>query len=777
MASIAGTELGTAPPPSGWLSQLRRLLSRELAPNSRKLRSALRLTTIGTVGAGLIASSHIHSEVGTYIVWLLVGAGPMMSLRTALTFLVAEAACLTGSVMMARALAETPWLMLGFLFLVFSFSTYLGTLWKLGAPLLLIEVVCLDTFYGVVFAPEQIGWDAANAFGGSVIAFGVMVLFDDWLWPDPGDRILMKALGASVARTRVRFLEATGFYLGHERARRPPLPPPTSDLPAHLTLLDQALAEGLSAHRRAILLAAITRATRIALEVDRLIFAVRHAVRGQIQAMVRPELELAVEAIANALDDFARVLPGEIPVGVDNPPPASAARARTAIDALSARILQVRPIYLHTASSAEVENFASFTDSLATLTRLIERLLDEPPHVPDAPTARPAPRLANPPDQAAIRYSLKVGLAVVVGYTIGIVAHRPDLSTILTTVLITALPTYGASLRKMILRIIGSTIGGVVSLLAIVIVSPNFETLPAYMIAVFTVFYISGYSSLSSGRIAYAGKQIGTTFALVFAGLSPSLDIYEPLWRIWSILLGTLVTGTIDFVVWPEYAGDSLLPRLRAVVRDTLALTPGGAAAATEDGIQQANSNTMRLLGEILGVAEDAQLEGRTSLVDHNAIVESASFLRRIANRLSYIANGRIVAPSPRLDPSTETARTEALAAVRRQLQSWLDLLSGPDALSSEAAQTIAQMHSSDDIAGPVKQFALRLEEDEFHRIQFWTTDQRRMVLAELQSMRRLEFLMPELNRSLAQVPGAASTSAASIRQRQSAGPLPVRPE
>src|SRR5215469_4583607 len=125
MASIAGTELGTAPPPSGRVSQLRRLLSRELAPNSRKLRSALRLTTIGTVGAGLIASSHIHSEVGTYIVWLLVGAGPMMSLRTALTFLVAEAACLTGSGMMARALAETPWVMLGLLFLVFSFSTYL----------------------------------------------------------------------------------------------------------------------------------------------------------------------------------------------------------------------------------------------------------------------------------------------------------------------------------------------------------------------------------------------------------------------------------------------------------------------------------------------------------------------------------------------------------------------------------------------------------------------------------------------------------------------------
>lgn len=776
MVSIAKRELGT-PRPSGWVNELGTFLSRELAPTSPKLRRALRLTTIGSVGAGIIASSHIQSELGTYIVWLLVGAGPMMSIRTALIFLVAEAASLTGAVMMARALAETPWLMLCFLFLLFSFSTYLGTVWKLGAPLLLIEVVILDTFYGVVFAPQQIGWDAANAFGGSVIAFGVMVLFDNWLWPDPGEGILMKALGASVARARVRFLGAAGFYLDHEGARRPPLPPPTSDLPAHLTLLDQAVAEGVSAHRRAVLLAAITRAARIALEVDRLIFAVRHAVGGEIRAMVRPELESALEAIANALEDFAGVLPSEIPVGVDQPPPASATRARTAMDALSTRLLQVRPVYLRTASSAEIENFASFTDSLAALSMLIERLLDEPPRVPDSSPAKPTPRLTGPLDPAAIRYSLKVGLCVVVGYTIGIVAHRPDLSTILTTVLITALPTYGASLRKMILRIIGSTIGGAVSLLTIIIVSPNFETLPAYMIAVFVVFYISSYSSLGSARIAYAGKQIGTTFALVFAGLAPSVDIYEPLWRIWSILLGTLVAGTIDFIVWPEYAGDSLLPRLRSVVGETLALAPGGAAAETEDEIQQANSNTMRLLAEILGVADDAQLEGRTSLVDHNAIVEASSFLRRIANRLSYIANGRIAAPSPLLDPSTERARADALAVVRRQLQSWLDLLNGPDALNAEATRTIAQMHSADDMAGPVNQFALRLEEDQFSRIQSWTTDQRRMILAELQSMRRLKFLMTELNRWLAQVPGRASTSAAPIQQRQDIGPVSVRPE
>jgi hypothetical protein len=151
MAAFAKPGLRLAQP-TGWFDQLAALLARELAPNSRKLRTALRMTTIGTLGAGLVASFHVNNQLGTYIVWLLVGAGPMMSVRKAGAFLIAEALALVSSVVTARALAETPWLMLPFLFSLLSFSTYLGMIWKLGAPLLLIEVVCLDTFYGVVFA-------------------------------------------------------------------------------------------------------------------------------------------------------------------------------------------------------------------------------------------------------------------------------------------------------------------------------------------------------------------------------------------------------------------------------------------------------------------------------------------------------------------------------------------------------------------------------------------------------------------------------------------------
>src|SRR5271168_3170808 len=110
MAGFAKPEIRLAKP-SGWFDQLAALLTRELAPSSRKLRTALRMTTIATLGAGLVVSCHVNNELGTYIVWLLVGAGPMMSLRKATAFLIAEAFALASSVVMAKILVEAPWLL------------------------------------------------------------------------------------------------------------------------------------------------------------------------------------------------------------------------------------------------------------------------------------------------------------------------------------------------------------------------------------------------------------------------------------------------------------------------------------------------------------------------------------------------------------------------------------------------------------------------------------------------------------------------------------------
>ena len=352
------------------------------------------------------------------------------------------------------------------------------------------------------------------------------------------------------------------------------------------------------------------------------------------------------------------------------------------MDSVAARVIEIRPAYIGETSPAEIENFAEFIDSLAVLTRLIERPLDEPPRPPTPnPSHSAVTRLSGPADPAVVRYCLKVGLCVVLCYIIGLISRRQDLFTILVTAITIATPTYGATLHKMYLRIAGFVIGGAVSLLAIVVVSPNFDTLPAYMLAAFAIFYTFAYSSLGNSRISYAGKQMGIIFSLVFIGLSPAVNIYEPLWRIWGVLLGDVVVAIVFFVLWPEYAGDSLLPRLRRVLANMLALTPGGSASSSEDSILKTNSETMRVLTEFLEIADDARMEGRTCAVYHNGIVEAAGTLRRIANRLSSIATARVLTQMPQLDPVTESARERVFNAIRGQLISWLDFFSGAECL------------------------------------------------------------------------------------------------
>jgi hypothetical protein len=209
----------------------------------------------------------------------------------------------------------------------------------------------------------------------------------------------------------------------------------------------------------------------------------------------------------------------------------------------------------------------------------------------------------------------------------------------------------------------------------------------------------------------------------------------------------------VFFILWPEYAGDSLVPRLQKVIGDTLALTPSGSASSSEDQILKTNSETMRVLTKILQVADDAQMEGRTSAVDHNAIVEAAGTLRRIANALSSIATARILTQMPQLDPETEFARARFFDAIAQQLRSWLDFFRGAESLRASAARAIGQKHAADELAQPLNEFSSHLEEEGFARLASWPLEPRRTMIAELQSMRRLEFLFSELNRYLADVP------------------------
>ena len=413
MAGFAKSELRLAQP-SVWFDQLAALLARELAPNSRKLRSALRMTTIATIGAGLIASCHVNNELGTYIVWLLVGAGPMMSISQGGAFLIAEALALFASVVMARDVGGNAVAMLPFIFAMMSFSTYLGATRKLGARLLLIQVVCLDTFYSVVFAPTR------NRLGRG----GHFRWQRDRLRHDRSVRQLAVARPrrrdpAGIAGSERRagsFAAARGFRFLPGSTRRAAAADAAADFGS-----SRAHGSSESSGSRGCVRAspgdpAWSYHARGA-----------HRSRSGTPDHCGPPESAARNSrhgAARNSSDGGRDCGGigrNVPRTADAhrrwrrssrlPPRGRARERRWTISVLassrsdqhiSARRVPRRSRILQT-----------FTDSLAALTGHVERLLDEPPQPPAAaPANNVVPRLTGAPDPAIVRYSLKVGACV-----------------------------------------------------------------------------------------------------------------------------------------------------------------------------------------------------------------------------------------------------------------------------------------------------------------------------------------------------------------------------
>lgn len=731
-------------------------LALDLEPHPRRTVSAFRTGIICAIGFGLMAAAHVDALLGPYVLWTVASAGgvritPFKGLR----FVVVTGAMLALSVPLAGQLSETPWLMLPFLFVAAFVFRYVLSAFRLPYAWVIVEITFLTSFYLVVFDPQGFGVEAASTFGGVVISVILISLFDMVLWPNPADAELIAMLGHNLSRTRARLDVAAAAFFAPPGDSGVRIPGFLSDIPAHLALLERAAQEGATPERRAVLLGAITLAERLHIAVDNLIIAAIDPLPRVARTMVRPEVEVLVRALDAALAErAAERARGEISYG-ENRTAIAVGAVQPAIAALEARIAIVRPALLAQSTTVEAANLGSFANGLRQIGELLIHGLEEPwlSNEVTGPTRR------HGRDPALVRYSLKVALAIVIGFVIGITTQRADLSVIITTVIIAGLPTYGATLGKMLLRLLGNALGGAIGLLAIIIVTPNFETLPIYMMVAFLGLFTAAYLGLGNGQFAYAGRQMGGAFVFTWAGISPSEAITTPLYRVWGIILAMLVLTAVFILIWPEYAGDSLLPRLRKILHATLDLMPGGADSLSVRKLHETSEGITRELADLLGIADDARIEGRSSRIDPDATVNASGTLRRIAHRLSAISRERIQAPLPPLSAQTEAARDRLLAAMRARLESWRDHFDGPNCLSSRAARAISGNRVADDIEAPLNDFTQGVGANGFAQIAQWQTPMRLQLMSEIASLRRLAQLFWDLDDVLARVAAAGSNA------------------
>jgi multidrug resistance protein MdtO len=177
----------------------------------------------------------------------------------------------------------------------------------------------------------------------------------------------------------------------------------------------------------------------------------------------------------------------------------------------------------------------------------------------------PACRLSN---REVVRFALKGSLAATICYVIFQALNWPAISTCVVTALICAQSSFGAGLRKSLLRLAGAVLGGLAAVATTVVLLPNMENAAAFIVVITILFFGAAWLTVGSSRVSYIGLQVGLVLSLVLLNQpGRAIDLTTAWDRILGVLIGITVMGSVDVLLWPNFAGAALGLRLTETAR------------------------------------------------------------------------------------------------------------------------------------------------------------------------------------------------------------------
>jgi multidrug resistance protein MdtO len=234
------------------------------------------------------------------------------------------------------------------------------------------------------------------------------------------------------------------------------------------------------------------------------------------------------------------------------------------------------------------------THAFAELQRELSRMRTQPPghaghkegqlFVPDV--------LSNP---AHWQFALKTTIAIMLVYSVYTMLDWSGLRTSIVTCFFVALGSFGETVHKLVLRLSGAIIGGLIAGLSIVFVLPYFTDIGQLCALTAVVAVFAGWVATSSERLSYAGLQIAFAFFLgLLQTYAPATDLTVLRDRVVGILLGNVVMTLVFSSLWPESAFTRLRAALAEALRDIATLLRSS---------QDAAMNRQRIV-EVLGRAD-----------------------------------------------------------------------------------------------------------------------------------------------------------------------------
>jgi multidrug resistance protein MdtO len=307
-------------------------------------------------------------------------------------------------------------------------------------------------------------------------------------------------------------------------------------------------------------------------------------------------------------------------------------------------------------------------------------------------------------------YAAKLSFCATLCYVIYNALRWPGISTATLTVLVAGLSTTGATNQKMLFRIVGVLIGGVVfGIGCIVFVYPFADTLLPFLLSVGCVSFIAAWIARSA-HLGYIGLQIAFSFYLTafqeyaipqgklgehahinlahkFAApviMTPGRD------RVLGVLLALVVMWAIFHRIHPERAVEKMHRGLAQLLRVVAELLPLFGKGAPEQ-VAALREEAEAIVVEVRGLAEtipyelDEHVERDLELSEaiQNAISTTGTLLLHTAAQSPHIEDKHVPRSSTgALDGEIAEGLQEIAATLEAGMQGSEDLVAMPPDIS-----------------------------------------------------------------------------------------------
>jgi hypothetical protein len=665
------------------------------------------------------------------------------------------------TVVFGSVLLQVPWLLLPCFFLTVSAVIYTIPLSSKLLEVLGILPPVARMLYEGVFHPGAIGAIGLQMWSGYTIGVVTATGFAYLLSPEHPRDELAASLSDCFARTRARLRRAGERFRDLDRTPGQPSAPPLSALPARLQLLDRARQDGIRRDDERALMALITTAERVEAGAEIADAMAQQPVGTVYRRQVDAEVGAVLAALDAALDRAARIVRGfGWRRGGDDDWP----DVLGAVTALENRQLALRRAgafaTTSVAEAAQVNGFIAQLRSLAHALRIspatLERLAAGDVGKPGVEQARGTTLRF---DAYAARFALKCGLATTLALLIPIAAGVDALFSLVVAPFLVAQTSYGATIEKAPLRLLGAVIGGVLGLATMMTLMVNTNEIAVWLVGFFLVVTGCAYFALGGPRVSYTLLQVAVTYMFVTVAAGPVSDVELALWRAFGTFVGAVVIVTTFRVVAPDYAGRQLIARLNDLLGDVVALLPSPAAGPLPIPRALALHRSIGYgVADLLRLVAEARLEGAQAGIDPTAAVEAAGLAQRIAYRAVAICRGRSLAALPPLPPAVHAAVADLLAAVHSHLELLRRVLTARHTMARPGSQAYRRAcRSAADVAvcpRPELDTRLRTLVEQLDAVRFreladWPANATGALFAELQHMQRIVDLLPALDAQL----------------------------